>query len=148
MAWSGDITQMKLYDNPDVEFVIPNTGGLLFVDNMVVPKGSQAFADAHALMDYWYNVDNATMQTEWVGYFSPVEGVSERVQADAEAARAAGDEATATQLEEVSRTAIPDRGTAGVDPPVQDPHRGGRDHLEQPLQRSALPLSVWVTDSR
>jgi spermidine/putrescine transport system substrate-binding protein len=107
MAWSGDITQMKLYDNPDVEFVIPDTGGLLFVDNMVIPKQSQAFADAHALMDFWYNVDNATMQTEWVGYFSPVQGVSERVLADAEAARAAGDEATAMQLEEVANTAIP-----------------------------------------
>ena len=107
MAWSGDITQMKLYDNPDVEFVIPDTGGLLFVDNMVVPKASQAFADAHALMDFWYNVDNATLQTEWVGYFSPVAGVSERVQADAEAARTAGDEATATQLETVALSAIP-----------------------------------------
>jgi spermidine/putrescine transport system substrate-binding protein len=107
MAWSGDITQMKLYDNPDVEFVIPDTGGLLFVDNMVIPNQSQAFVDAHTLMDFWYNVDNATMQTEWVGYFSPVKGVSERVLADAEAARAAGDEATAGQLEEVSRTAVP-----------------------------------------
>jgi spermidine/putrescine transport system substrate-binding protein len=107
MAWSGDITQMKLYDNPDVQFVIPSTGGLLFVDNMVVPKGSQAFADAHQLMDFWYNVDNATLQTEWVGYYSPVTGVSERVLADAQAARDAGDEATALQLEEVARTAIP-----------------------------------------
>ena len=107
MAWSGDITQMKLYDNPDVEFVIPDTGGLLFVDNMVIPNQSRAYADAHALMDFWYNVDNGTLQTEWVGYFSPVQGVSERVLADAAAARAAGDEETATALDEVSRTAVP-----------------------------------------
>ena len=38
MAWSGDISQMQLYDNPDVKFVIPRTGGMLFVDNMVIPK--------------------------------------------------------------------------------------------------------------
>jgi hypothetical protein len=47
------------------------------------------------------------MQTEWVGYFSPVAGVSERVLADAQAARDAGDEETAMQLEEVARTAVP-----------------------------------------
>ena len=38
MAWSGDISQMQLYDNPDVKFVIPQHGGLLFVDNMVIPN--------------------------------------------------------------------------------------------------------------
>ena len=27
MAWSGDVSQMQLYDNPDVKFVIPDTGG-------------------------------------------------------------------------------------------------------------------------
>ena len=107
MAWSGDVTQMKLYDNPNVEFVIPQTGGLLFVDNMVIPKQTKAYADAHMLMDFWYNLDNGTAQTEWVGYFSPVEGVSERVLADAQAARDEGDEVTAMQLEEVARTAVP-----------------------------------------
>ena len=107
MAWSGDVTQMKLYDNPDVQFVIPETGGLLFVDNMVIPKGTQAYADAHLMMDYWYNVDVATAHTEWVGYFSPVAGVPERVLQDAETARTEGDLEWATQLEEISRTAFP-----------------------------------------
>ena len=50
---------MKLYDNPDVEFVIPDTGGMLFVDNMMIPNGSQAYADAHMMMDYLYNLDVA-----------------------------------------------------------------------------------------
>jgi spermidine/putrescine transport system substrate-binding protein len=107
MAWSGDVTQMKLYDNPDVEFVIPDTGGMLFVDNMIIPNQSQAYADAHMLMDFWYNLDNAVAQTEWVGYYSPVTGVADRVLADAQAARDAGDEETAGQLDEVARTAIP-----------------------------------------
>ena len=26
MAWSGDISQMQLYDNPDVKFVVPAGG--------------------------------------------------------------------------------------------------------------------------
>jgi spermidine/putrescine transport system substrate-binding protein len=107
MAWSGDITQMKLYDNPNVEFVIPQTGGLLFVDNMMIPNASQAVADAHRAMDFFYDLEVAVPHTEWVGYYSPVTGVAERVLADAQAARDAGDEETAMALEEVSRTAIP-----------------------------------------
>lgn len=107
MAWSGDVTQMKLYDNPDVEFVTPDTGGLLFVDNFVIPNHTPHYADAHAMIDYWYNVDNATMQTEWVGYFSPVAGVVERVLADAQTARDEGDLEWAGQLEVIAQTAVP-----------------------------------------
>ena len=29
---------MQLYDNPDVKFVVPQDGGMLFVDNMVMPN--------------------------------------------------------------------------------------------------------------
>ena len=62
--------------------------------------------------------------TECVGYFSPVAGVSERVQADAEAARTAGDEATANAARARSRdSAIPTEEQLAQDPPVQDPHR-------------------------
>lgn len=107
MAWSGDVTQMKLYDNPDVEFVVPDTGGLLFVDNFVIPNHTPHYADAHAMIDFWYNVDNATMQTEWVGYFSPVAGVVERVLADAQTARDEGDLEWAGQLEVIAQTAVP-----------------------------------------
>ena len=107
MAWSGDISQMKLYDNPDVEFVVPETGGLLFVDNMVIPNYTPHYADAHLMMDFWYDLDNATAQTEWVGYFSPVRGVPERVLQDAQTARDEGDEEWAMQLEIISQTAFP-----------------------------------------
>lgn len=107
MAWSGDVTQMKLYDNPDVEFVVPGTGGLLFVDNFVIPNHTPHYADAHAMIDFWYNVDNATLQTEWVGYFSPVRGVLERVLADAQTARDEGDLEWAGQLEVIAQTAVP-----------------------------------------
>jgi len=107
MAWSGDISQMKLFDNPDVEFVVPDTGGLLFVDNMIIPNGTPHFADAHVMMDFWYDLDNAVTQTEWVGYFSPVSGVPERVLEDSATALAEGDEEWAMQLEVISQTAFP-----------------------------------------
>jgi spermidine/putrescine transport system substrate-binding protein len=108
MAWSGDISQMQLYDNPDVKFVIPDTGGMLFVDNMVIPNNSQHPADAYKLMDYWYTLPAAVPLIEYIGYFSPVKGVREQVLADSAQARADGDEEWATQLEQIARDSFPD----------------------------------------
>ena len=84
MAWSGDISQMQLNDNPDVKFVVPDTGGLLFVDNMVLPKVVDHPADAYKLMDYWYSLDAAVPLTEYIGYYSPVKGVREAILQDAQ----------------------------------------------------------------
>jgi spermidine/putrescine transport system substrate-binding protein len=109
MAWSGDISQMQLYDNPDIKFVVPDTGGLLFVDNMVIPNGAEHPADAYALMDYWYTLEAAAPLTEYIGYFSPVKGVREQVIADAAAARAEGDTEWADQLDQIARDSFPDQ---------------------------------------
>jgi spermidine/putrescine transport system substrate-binding protein len=109
MAWSGDISQMQLYDNPDIRFVVPDTGGLLFVDNMMIPNNAEHVADAYRLMDYWYSLEAAVPLTEYIGYFSPVAGVREQVLADAATARAEGDEEWATQLEQIARDSFPDQ---------------------------------------
>jgi spermidine/putrescine transport system substrate-binding protein len=108
MAWSGDISQMQLYDNEDVRFVVPEDGGLLYVDNMMIPNGAQHPADAYALMDYWYTLDAAVPLTEYIGFFSPVKGVPERILEDAEAAREDGDEEWATQLEQIAEDSFPE----------------------------------------
>ena len=107
IAWSGDVSQMKLYDNSDVEFVVPESGGMLWIDNMAVPKGAPHPLDAHLMMDFWYDIENAVPLTEYVGYFSPVDGVTERVLADAETAEAEGDTEWAEALRVISATANP-----------------------------------------
>ena len=108
MAWSGDISQMQLYDNPDVKFVVPASGGMLFVDNMVMPNFAEHPADAYKLMDYWYTLAAATALTEYIGYFSPVMGVQDQVQADADAERAANHTIRADRLDQISRDSFPD----------------------------------------
>ena len=107
MAWSGDISQMQLYDNPDIKFVIPSTGGLLFVDNMVIPNYAQHPADAYKLMDYWYTLEAAVPLTEYIGYFSPVKGVQEAILADAQAAAANGKQAKADRLTQIANASFP-----------------------------------------
>ena len=107
IAWSGDVSQMKLYDNPDVEFVVPESGGMLWVDNMCIPRRAEHPLDAHLMMNFWYELENAVPLTEYIGYFSPVEGVPEQVQADADAAREEGDTETADILDVVAETATP-----------------------------------------
>jgi spermidine/putrescine transport system substrate-binding protein len=107
IAWSGDVSQMKLYDNSDVEFVVPESGGMLWVDNMAIPNGAAHPLDAHMMMDFWYDLENAVPLTEYVGYFSPVSGVTERVLEDAETAEAEGDTEWAEALRVISETANP-----------------------------------------
>ncbi len=73
VAWSGDISQMNLYDNDKVRFVVPDTGGMRWNDNLVIPKGGANLENAHKLIDYYYSLPAATMLSEYVGYFTPVD---------------------------------------------------------------------------
>jgi spermidine/putrescine transport system substrate-binding protein len=107
VAWSGDVSQMKLYDNDAVEFVVPDTGGMLWVDNMCIPKGAEHPLDAHMMMNFWYDLENAVPLTEYVGYFSPVTGVADRVLEDAQTARDEEDTEWADALEVIAATSTP-----------------------------------------
>jgi len=107
VAWSGDISQMNLYDNDKVKFVVPDTGGMRWNDNLVIPKGGANLENAHKLIDYYYSLAAATMLSEYVGYFTPVNGVSEQIAKDAQAARDDGDTDTADLYETLAPTVVP-----------------------------------------
>lgn len=111
IAWSGDVSQMKLYDNDAVEFVVPASGGMLWVDNMAIPNKAAHPVDAHMMMDYWYTLDSAVPLTEYIGYFSPVKGVADKVTEDAQTARDEGDTEWADALDVIAATAFPDNDT-------------------------------------
>jgi hypothetical protein len=63
------------------------------------------------MMDYWYRLDAQVPLIEYVGYFSPVTGVADRVREDAQTARDAGDDEWADALEVIAETAFPDNAT-------------------------------------
>jgi spermidine/putrescine transport system substrate-binding protein len=83
MAWSGDIFWL---DQPEIEFVIPAEGGLLWVTPMEIPKGAEHPRDAHAFLDYVYQPEVAADITAYVGYITPVPKVREVLLQRADAA--------------------------------------------------------------
>jgi spermidine/putrescine transport system substrate-binding protein len=107
VAWSGDITQMQLNDNDKVLFVVPSDGAPRWNDNLVIPKKAAWIDQAHKLMNYWYDPAAATTLSEYVGYFTPVKGVSDRIKADADAYRTDGDTENADYYEAVGPTVTP-----------------------------------------
>jgi spermidine/putrescine transport system substrate-binding protein len=90
MAWSGDVFALQT-ENPDLEFVVPEEGGMAWTDNMVIPAGSRNPTDAHLFMDYVYQPRIAANITEWVWYESPVAEVQEIIAADAQTPEAEED---------------------------------------------------------
>jgi spermidine/putrescine transport system substrate-binding protein len=56
-AWSGDVVQLQA-DNPDLRFVIPESGGLSSVDTMVIPYTTQNQKAAEAWINYVYDRAN------------------------------------------------------------------------------------------
>jgi spermidine/putrescine transport system substrate-binding protein len=56
-AYSGDIVQLQA-DNPDLQFVIPQTGGTAFIDTMVIPYTTQHQDWAETWINYVYDRPN------------------------------------------------------------------------------------------
>ncbi|MDA4107848.1 polyamine ABC transporter substrate-binding protein [Mycolicibacterium holsaticum] len=56
-AYSGDVVQLQA-DDPDLQFVVPESGGTDFVDNMVIPYTTKNQPAAEAWIDYVYERPN------------------------------------------------------------------------------------------
>ena len=82
-AWSGDMVQLKA-DNPDLDFVIPEEGGMLWSDNMMIPIKPPSAYGAEVAMNYFYEPEVAAKICAYVNYVSPVKGVQEILQRDPE----------------------------------------------------------------
>jgi spermidine/putrescine transport system substrate-binding protein len=83
MAWSGDIFQAQNSGSPQLEFVVPEEGGILWIDNMCIPAEAQHPVDAITMMDFVYQPNVAAMITEWVNYISPVPAAQDIVRGHA-----------------------------------------------------------------
>jgi spermidine/putrescine transport system substrate-binding protein len=105
MAWSGDVFQLQ-FDNPDLQFVVPDEGGILWTDNMAIPKGAAHPNAALAMMDYVYDPEIAAQITEWVNYITPVPGAQEIILQHVADAEAEDDAETADYLRAVAESPL------------------------------------------
>ena len=78
IGWSGDVVQLS-QSNPDIGFAIPESGGTLWFDTMVVPKGASNVDAVAEWMDFVYDPANAARIAAYVQYISPVQGVADEL---------------------------------------------------------------------
>jgi spermidine/putrescine transport system substrate-binding protein len=90
MAWSGDVLTLLVPEQkPDQDFqwALPKEGGMLWTDNMVIPKGTPNKAQAERWIDFYYEPQNAATIEAYVNYVCPVVGAKEiMLESDAELA--------------------------------------------------------------
>ena len=80
ITWSGDVFILA-YDtgDPNWTFTIPESGGTLWSDNLMVPITSQHRRNAQELINYYYDPAVAAEVAAWVNYVSPVVGAKEEM---------------------------------------------------------------------
>ena len=72
-AWSGDIVNLQ---NPKLKWVIPETGGIIWTDNMLIPLGGSV-PTASTYMNFVYDPKIAAQLALGANYISAVKGVKE-----------------------------------------------------------------------
>lgn len=76
MAWSGDMVQTQI-DKATLAFALAKEGGMLWTDNMMIPKGAAHKGTAELLINYYYDPEVSATVSTAVDYISPVKGSDE-----------------------------------------------------------------------
>jgi spermidine/putrescine transport system substrate-binding protein len=77
LAWSGDIVQLQP-DNPNLTWGIPDEGGMIWTDNMLIPKDGDVYT-ASVYMNYVYDPVVAAKLAAYIAYVTPVKGAKEEL---------------------------------------------------------------------
>lgn len=81
IVWSGDLFVLRAEtENDNWEFVIPESGGTLWSDNLMVPITSTHRRNAEALMNYYYDPAVAAEVAAYVNYVCPVVGAQQEME--------------------------------------------------------------------
>ena len=85
VAWSGDVAQL-VADNPKLHWGVPEKGGIIWTDNMLIPLGGDV-PTASTYMNFVYD-PKISAKIALIGYISAVKGVKdEAVKIDPDAAK-------------------------------------------------------------
>jgi spermidine/putrescine transport system substrate-binding protein len=75
LSWSGDVVQLTA-DNARLKWNLADTGGDIWTDNMLIPKGGDAYT-ASTFMNFVYDPKIAAQLAAYINYVSPVKGAKE-----------------------------------------------------------------------
>ena len=78
MSWSGDVVQLTV-DNKNLEWHLPDSGGDIWTDNMLIPTGGDAFT-ASTFMNFVYDPKIAAQLALFINYITPVKGAKEEAE--------------------------------------------------------------------
>jgi spermidine/putrescine transport system substrate-binding protein len=77
MAWSGDVVQLQA-DNKNLHWNLAETGGDIWTDNMLIPKGGDVFT-ASTYMNFVYDPKIQALIEDYVNYICPVKGAKQEL---------------------------------------------------------------------
>jgi spermidine/putrescine transport system substrate-binding protein len=80
IAWSGDVVA-KQAEKETLVWQLPDEGGMLWTDNMLIPKGAAHKYTAELFIDFVYDPAIAAQIAAWVNYVTPVKGAKEALAA-------------------------------------------------------------------
>jgi spermidine/putrescine transport system substrate-binding protein len=78
IAWSGDIQGLAA-DNPDLKWIAPKEGAMLYSDNMLIPKTSDRKDEAMAWINYCYDPKHSAQIVAAAPYLSAVKGTGDEL---------------------------------------------------------------------
>lgn len=58
-------------ENPDIKYIYPKEGALVWVDSLVIPKGAKNIENAHIFINYLLKPEVSKVISEEIGYASP-----------------------------------------------------------------------------
>ncbi len=70
LTWSGQAADM-MYENEDINYIVPEEGSNLWFDNMVIPRTSKNIEGAHAFINFMLDAEVAAQNADYVGYSTP-----------------------------------------------------------------------------
>ena len=75
VSWSGDVVSLTA-DNPKLVWNLPDSGGDIWTDNMLIPKGGDVYT-ASTFMNFVYDPKIAAQLAAYINYVTPVKGAKE-----------------------------------------------------------------------
>ncbi len=70
VTWSGQTRDM-MWENEDIDYVVPKEGSNLWFDNMVIPRTAKNIEGAHKFINFMLDPEVAAQNAEYIGYSTP-----------------------------------------------------------------------------